>query len=147
MSEPDRGRRCWKGKREEQKQVYANRRRIRGNRGKRLQKKRAELIERSFAHTYETGAMRRLFLRGRDNALKRLFVHDAGFNLSLLLRATLGVGTPRQASKRFLDPLFALFSRLWSAHTVAITPLRLFCASIASRLGPPAPVLPLSSAP
>ncbi len=119
VSEPDRGRRRWKGKREEQKQVYANRRRLRGDRGKRLQKKRAELIERSFAHTYETGGMRRLFLRGRENILKRLLVHDAGFNLSLLLRASLGVGTPRQATKSLLDPLFGLFSRLWRAHTVA----------------------------
>ena len=145
VSEPDRGRRCWKGKREQQQRVYANRRRLRGNRGKRLQKKRAELIERSFAHTYETGGMRRLFLRGRDNALKRLLVHDAGFNLSLLLRTALGVGTPRQASKRLSDPLFALFSRLSSAHTVAITPLRLFRASIASRLAPSAPILSVPS--
>ena len=146
VSEPDRGRRKWKGKREEQERVYANRRRVRGDRGKRLQKKRAELIERSFAHTYETGGMRRLFLRGRDNALKRLLVHDAGFNLSLLLRASLGVGKPRQATRRLLNPLCGLFSRLSRAHTAASTPLRLFYASRVTHSGPCARVLPLSFA-
>ena len=146
VSEPDRGRRRWKGKREEQKQVYANRRRIRGDRGKRLQKKRAELVERSFAHTYETGAMRRLFLRGRENILKRLLVHDAGFNLSLLMRASLGVGTPRQATKWLIGPLFGLFSRLWQARTAPATPLRLFYASLTRHSGPPARVLPGASA-
>ena len=143
VSEPDRGRRRWKEKREEQKQVYANRRRIRGDRGKRLQKKRAELVERSFAHTYETGGMRRLFLRGRDNALKRLLVHDAGFNLSLVLRASLGVGTPRQATKQLLEPLVGLFSRLWRPHTAATAPLRLFHASLSRHSGPHPPVLPV----
>jgi transposase len=47
---------------------------------------------------YETGAMRRLHLRGRDDSLKRLLVHAAGFNLSLIMRALMGSGTPRQAS-------------------------------------------------
>src|SRR6202041_1835976 len=37
IPEPDRGRRKWKGKKDEQKQVYANRRRVRGARSKRLQ--------------------------------------------------------------------------------------------------------------
>lgn len=55
IPEPKRGRRHWEGKQDEQKQVYANRRRIRGNRSKRLQKKRSELTERSMAHMYETG--------------------------------------------------------------------------------------------
>src|SRR6516165_601874 len=59
IPEPDRGRRNWKGKQEEQKQVYANRRRIRGARSKRLQRKRSELTERNMAQLYETGGMRR----------------------------------------------------------------------------------------
>ena len=62
---------------------------------------------------YETGGMRRLHLRGRQNGLKRLVVHAAGFNLSLLMRVLTGAGTPRQATKRLLGPLFDLFSRLW----------------------------------
>src|SRR5207245_5265985 len=69
--EPERGARKWEGKGDEQKQVYANRRRIRGTRSKRLQRKRSELTERSMAHLYETGGMRRVHLKGRDNILKR----------------------------------------------------------------------------
>jgi transposase len=75
--------------------VYANRRRIRGAHGKRLMRRRGELLERSFAHCYETGGMRRTHLRGHENILKRLLVHVAGFNLSLIMRKLLGVGTPR----------------------------------------------------
>jgi transposase len=98
IPEPDRGRRNWEGegKAIEQKRVYENRRRVRGARSKRLQKLRSELTERSFAHMYETGAMRRVHLRGRDNILKRLLVQAAGFNLALILRKRLGVGKPRQ---------------------------------------------------
>lgn len=59
IAEPDRGRRDWTGKPEAQKAVYANRRRIKGNRGRRLMRKRGELVERSFAHCYDTGGMRR----------------------------------------------------------------------------------------
>lgn len=97
VPEPKRPRRRWKGegKAEEQRQVYANRRRIRGPRNKRLQAKRAELNERSNAHLYETGRMRRVHLRGRENILKRLLIHAAGFNLALIMRARYGVGTPR----------------------------------------------------
>jgi len=53
------------------------------------------MLERPFAHCYETGGMRRVHLRGRENILKRLFIHVAGFNLSLVLRQTIGKGTPR----------------------------------------------------
>jgi transposase len=98
IPEPERGRRKWQGegKAVEQKRVYANRRRVRAARSKRLQKLRSELTERSFAHLYETGGMRRVHLRGRSNILKRLLVHGAAFNLSLIVRKMLGVGKPRQ---------------------------------------------------
>ena len=96
VSEPDRGRRNWKDDDlDAQQAVYANRRRIRGQRGKRLQRMRGELIERPFAHLYETGGMRRTHLRGHTNILKRLLIHAAGFNLGLVMRASIGVGTPR----------------------------------------------------
>ena len=94
-SEPERGRRSWKGKAEEQAAVYANRRRIRGERGKRLLRQRGEKIERSFAHLYETGGMRRVHLRRHPNILKRLLVHVAAFNLGLVMRKLFGKGTPR----------------------------------------------------
>jgi len=95
ISEPKRGRRKWEGKTEERDAVYANRRRIRGAYGKKLLRKRGELIERSFAHCYETGAMRRTHLRHHDNILKRLLIHVGGFNLSLIFRRAIGFGTPR----------------------------------------------------
>ena len=95
VAEPERGRRDWEDKQVQRQAVYANRRRIRGVRGRRLMRKRGELVERSFAHTLETGAMRRLFLRGHQNIKKRLLVHVAGFNLSLVMRKVLGRGTPR----------------------------------------------------
>ena len=94
-SEPDRGRRRWQGKPEEQAAVYANRRRIRGDRGKRLLRQRGEKIERSFAHLYETGGLRRVHLRQHPNILKRLLVHGAAFNLGLVMRKIFGKGTPR----------------------------------------------------
>ena len=50
---------------------------------------------RSFAHTYDTGGLRRTHLKGHRNILKRLFIHAAGFNLSLVLRKLLGCGTAR----------------------------------------------------
>ena len=95
VAEPDRGRRDWSTAPAAQTPVYANRRRIRGARGRRLMRQRGERIERSFAHLYDTGGMRRTHLRGHTNILKRLLIHAGGFNLGLLLRQLLGIGTPR----------------------------------------------------
>ena len=89
------------GKQAEQQAVYANRRRVRGEYGKSLLRRRGELVERSFAHCYETGGMRRCHLRGRENILKRQLVHVGAFNLSLILRQLLGAGTPREWRNRF----------------------------------------------
>src|SRR3954467_9749329 len=100
IPEPKRPLRNWDGKADEQKAVYANRRRIKGNYGKQLLKKRGELIERSFAHCYETGGMRRVHTRGLENVLKRQLIHVGAFNLSLIFRTTLGAGTPRQLRNR-----------------------------------------------
>jgi hypothetical protein len=94
------GRRDWQDKRAEQQAVYANRRRVRGEYGKSLLRRRGELIERSFAHCYETGGMRRCHLRGRENILKRQLIHVGAFNLSLILRKRLGAGTPRELKNR-----------------------------------------------
>ena len=58
VSEPRRPRRRWDQDRAAQQPTYANRRRINGVRGKRLQRRRGELLERSFAHLLETGGMR-----------------------------------------------------------------------------------------
>lgn len=95
MAEPVRKRRRWKGETYERDAVYANRRRVRGARGRRLMRLRGERLERSFAHMLETGGMRRTHLRGHENILKRVLVHAAGFNLSLVMRALFGIGKPR----------------------------------------------------
>ena len=97
VSEPSRGRRKWTGKRGKQnkKNVYSNRRRIQGNRGKKLMRRRSEKVERSFAHCYGSGGMRRCHLREHENILKRLLLHTTAFNLSLVLRKIIGSGTPR----------------------------------------------------
>ncbi len=129
IPEPDRGPRNWDGKAVEQKRTYENRRRVRGNRGKRLQKIRSELTERSFAHMYETGGMRRVHLRGRDNILKRLLVQGAAFNLSLVLRKAFGVGKPRQLQ----------------SSTTAIVALFLGVVSAVSKLWRVAPTFPTAT--
>ena len=63
-------------------------------------RRRGELIERSFAHAYETGGLQRTHLRGHRNILKRLLIHIAGFNLGVLFRHLIGVGTPRSLQGR-----------------------------------------------
>jgi len=119
VSEPDRDNRDWEDKHAERDAVYANRRRIRGERGKRLLRKRGELIERSFAHVLETGGMRRVHLRGRINVLKRMLLQVGGFNLSLVMRKLIGRGTPRGLQGLFsgvfssLVMLWAIVSNVW----------------------------------
>ena len=110
ISEPDRGKRNWKGKDAARRGTYANRRRIRGARGQRLMRRRGELVERSFAHCLETGGMRRVWLRGRKNILKRYLVHAAAFNLGIVMRQILGAGTPKgvAAMKGLLQGLLKL---------------------------------------
>ena len=97
-SEPARGRQSWDGQHEARDAVYANRRRVRGERGRRLLRSRGEKLERTFAHCYETGAMRRLHLRGRDNVAKRVLLHAAAFNVGLMMRVAYGLRKPRSLS-------------------------------------------------
>ena len=97
--------------------MYGNRR-VKGQRGKRLMRLRAERIERSLAHRYETGGMRRVYLKGRENVLKRLLIHVGAFNLSLAMRSKLGAGTPRglaDARKRAKAAFEGLPLASWAA--------------------------------
>jgi transposase len=88
--------RVWTNKPESQRAaVYANRRRSRGERGRRLQRLRSELVERSFAHVCETGGARRTWLRGIDKVRKRYTLAAVAHNLGCLMRALFGMGTPR----------------------------------------------------
>lgn len=137
ISEPKRGRRNWVGKPAERDAVYANRRRIQGERGKSLLRRRGLMLERPFAHCYETGRMRRLHLRGRENILKRLLIHIAGFNLSLILREMIGKGTPRGLQDLLLAYFFILVALLEYLHRVSNAPSApeaLFGAQIAAPL-------------
>ena len=107
VAEPDRGARNWDGKAAERDAVYANRRRIGGERGKRLQSQRGEKVERNFAHQFDTGGIERLYLRGRENVHKRLLIQAAACNLALLLRSLYGVGKPRAAHDRNAEAVLA----------------------------------------
>ena len=138
-SEPDRGRRNWQGKKEEKAAVYQNRRRIRGERGKRLLRQRGERVERSFAHMYETGGMRRTHLRRHDNIIKRLLIHAGAFNLGLVMRKLLGNGTPRGFQGR-RNALLNVMALLWRLLPVAMT--RQWCRSELATVTLPASVTP-----
>ena len=119
VSVPKQQRRKWRGKAEEQAAVYANRRRVTSEHGKALLRKRGEFLERPFAHQYETGAMRRLQVRGLKNVAKRVRLQAAAFNLALIMRSITTAGTPRGLAElnqalvslfvRFLVALDALF--------------------------------------
>lgn len=113
ISEPNRGPQFWKKQEPERAAVYANRRRIHGARGQRLLRMRGELLERPCAHLYETGALRRVHVRGHENVLKRLLVHAGAFTLGLWMRTLFGVGTPRSLQGRSAA-LGALLSALWT---------------------------------
>jgi transposase len=115
IAEPKRPRRKWRGRIAEQKATYANHRRMKGARGKRFSRWRCEKVERSMAHSYETGGLRRLHLRGHANILKRVLIHEAGFNLGLVMRKRFGQGTPRGLQGRLRSLSSLLFAR-FRAH-------------------------------
>ena len=82
------------------------------DRGRRLLRRRGELVERPFAHQYETGGLRRVWVRGHENVRKRVLIQAAGCNLGLLLRRLTGVGTPRSLQGRALSAICGLIGRL-----------------------------------
>ena len=151
VSEPRRPRRRWDKDRAAQPPTYANRRRINGARGKRLQRRRAEVLERSFAHLLETGGMRRVHLRGHENIRKRMLIHAAGFNLGLLMRARFGYGTPcsLQGLKRLLHSLVSHVRQRFSSVLSLIMALFFDFTAFTSRdlratpaIHPPLPFAP-----
>jgi hypothetical protein len=101
IAEPERKRQQWAGQSAAQAAVYANWRRLNSKIAKALMRRRGELIERSFAHP------------------KRALIHAAAFNLSLILRQMLRVGTARQAAD-LLAALYFAFLRLTQAAQVAL---------------------------
>src|SRR5258707_4948505 len=108
VAEPDRGTRNWDGKKAEKEAVYGNRRRVRGERGKRLQRQRGERIERNFAHQFDSGGLDRLYVRGLENVHKKFLVQAAACNLALLMRLTYGSGKPRAAHDRAAEGILMI---------------------------------------
>jgi len=96
----------WHGDAKARVAVYANRTRLGSGVGRQAMRRRAEIVERSFAHNLDRGGMRRTWLRGRENVHKRYLIHVAGHNLGILMRLMIGAGTPREAAARALAYLF-----------------------------------------
>lgn len=117
VAEPNRGRRKWKGKEQDRDRVYANRRRMRGRRGKELMRWRAERVERAFQHCYGRGDLRRCHLRGNEKITKRLLVHVGAHNLGILMRKLLGAATPRQLAvlRGTLGRAISTLRSIWAA--------------------------------
>lgn len=125
ISEPDRGRRCWKNNLEARDAVYSNRQRIKGTRGQQLRKRRGEVAERSNAHCYESGGLRRVHVRGRDNVEKRVLIQTASYNLALVMRTLLGVGTPKGLTRGLASAARLLLGGDRAAQAVATLMRRL----------------------
>jgi len=111
-------RRKWQDKEAGQQQaVYANRRRIKGKRGRRLGRLRSERAERSFAHTCETGGGRRTWLRGVVNVSKSHLMRAAACNLGIIMLTLFGVGTPRTLQGGLAVILVTLMWLVWRRHS------------------------------
>ena len=119
IAEPDRGARDWDGKQAEKEAVYGNRRRVRGERGKRMQRQRGEKIERNFAHQFDTGGMDRLYVRGIGNVHKKLLIQAAACNLALLLRSMFGAGKPRAAHDQAVEAVFAILALIQAISSIS----------------------------
>ncbi len=125
--------RVWTDKPPAQKEaVYANRRRTRGPRGKKLQRLRSERLERSFAHVCETGGARRTWLIGIDNVRKRYLISAAAHNLGLLMRSLFKMGTPRglQQFKTDLEGVVSSVLLAWNALASRWSKFWPFCCSM-----------------
>src|SRR5580698_1216338 len=124
VSVPQQPRRNWKDKAGQQAAVYANQRRAEGERGKLLLRRRGEFLERPFAHQYETGALRRVHVRGRSNVAKRVLLQAAAFNLALILRSITKAGTPRGLADMKLKLFLALWRVLDALRTLPALTIR-----------------------
>jgi transposase len=111
-------RRNWKNKpAEERRAVTNNRCRVRGERGRALQRKRSEKVERSFAHVCETGGSRRTWLHGIEKVRKRYLISAMARNLGLIMRAICGIGTARslQSERDLADTSYSALLNVLSA--------------------------------
>ena len=102
--------------------MTANHRRVRGERSKKLQRRRSELVERSFAHVCETGGARRCWLHGMLKVSKRYLLQVAARNLGLIMRKLFGMGTPRGLQKEgdLASPAYLLGFVAWCVACLRI---------------------------
>jgi transposase len=118
--------RRWTDKPVEQEEAFrANRRRVRGKKGRRLNRWRSERCERTFAHVCETGGGRRTWLRGQTNVSKAHTLKCAAYNLGVLLRKVWGMRKPRNADEGVWGGLLAGWAWLTLTAVIAyrtITP-------------------------
>jgi transposase len=98
----------------ERKAVANNRRRMGRAKGKQLQRRRSEVVERTFAHVCETGGARRSHLRGLANVTKRYVIAAAAHNLGRILRKLTGVGKPKAAGGLVGESLATRFKIAWA---------------------------------
>lgn len=75
--------------------VLNNRRRVKRTKSKKLQRRRSEVVERTFAHICDTGGGRRSWLRGFSNVSKRYLMAAAAHNLGRIMRLLSGIGKPK----------------------------------------------------
>ena len=118
-------RRNWKNKpAEEHRAVTGNRRRVKGKRGRALQRERSEKVERSFAHVCETGGSRRTWLHGLEKVRKRYLTSAMARNLGLVLRQLFGIGTARslQGEGGLADDLYVVLFNARTALERLLTP-------------------------
>jgi hypothetical protein len=97
--EPTSGYPRWQGDVAARRAVYANRTRSKSEIGRETIRRRGELVERSSADILDRRGMRRAWLHGRENVNERYPIYVAGFNLSVLMRALCGQGTPTEAAE------------------------------------------------
>jgi transposase len=136
IPERDQKTRRWTDKPEAQEAAFrANRRRVRGERGRQLSRWRSERCERTFAHICETGGGRRVWVRGQMNASKLYLVKCAAYNLGVLLRKVWGLIKPRGLAGLGAGSFCLLFV-LWAgsgALTAAVTAITLVLAVLVHR--------------
>ena len=101
---------------EHRRAVVNNRRRVKRDKSKKLQRRRSEVVERTFAHICDTGGARRSWLRGLVDVGKRYLMAAAAHNLGRLMRLLSGIGKPKglQDEGVFAAPAQLLMARLKS---------------------------------
>ena len=113
-------RRNWKNKPDEQQQAFRNNhRRVKGDRGRALQRKRSERVERSFAHVCGSGGSRRAWLHSLEKVKKRHLMSAMTRNLGLVMRKLFGFGTAKslQGQLGLADSVHIAWAAIWAALT------------------------------